>query len=268
MALSQSALLEVLDGLKEADFADHVRSAAATIYQALIEAELTSVIGAEPHERPDARTAQRNGHRPRTLSTTAGDLELRIPKLRTGTILPALLERRRRVDQGLYAVVMEGTWRRRSCAGSGPARRCRGGSGWRRRCGSCGSSAGSRRGRAGAGRPPRRRPRGGRAGPGREPVAVGEPGDVADVGKRAGGDDRSHEPRDSKGRRSGRRRPFASLPPPTPASHPPRVAPSLRPSSRLGAAGTAPLGAHARTPLAHAVGVRRATAIFRPAFAS
>ena len=107
MALSQSALLELLDAIKEADVADRVRESAATIYQALIEAELTSVIGAEPHERTDARTAQRNGHRPRTLSTTAGDLELRIPKLRTGAFFPSLLERRRRVDQALYAVVME-----------------------------------------------------------------------------------------------------------------------------------------------------------------
>ena len=107
MALSQSALLELLDAIKEADVADRVRESAATIYQALIEAELTSVIGAEPHERTDARTAQRNGHRPRTLSTTAGDLDLRIPKLRAGTFFPSLLERRRRVDQALYAVVME-----------------------------------------------------------------------------------------------------------------------------------------------------------------
>ena len=107
MALSQSALLEILDAIKEADVADRVRESAATIYQALIEAELTSVIGAEPHERTDARTTQRNGHRARTLSTTAGDLELRIPKLRTGSFFPSLLERRRRVDQALYAVVME-----------------------------------------------------------------------------------------------------------------------------------------------------------------
>ncbi|MGD8201999.1 IS256 family transposase [Ornithinimicrobium sp. W1679] len=107
MALSQSALLEILDAIKEADVADRVRESAATIYQALIEAELTSVIGAEPHERTGARTAQRNGHRPRTLSTTAGDLDLRIPKLRTGSFFPSLLERRRRVDQALYAVVME-----------------------------------------------------------------------------------------------------------------------------------------------------------------
>jgi putative transposase len=107
MALDQSALLEVLDALKAADVDDRIRSAATTIYQALIEAELTAVIGAGPHERTDARTAQRNGSRPRTLTTTAGDLELRIPKLRAGSFFPSLLERRRRIDQALFAVVME-----------------------------------------------------------------------------------------------------------------------------------------------------------------
>ena len=41
------------------------------------------------------------------LTTTAGDLELRIPKLRAGSFFPSLLERRRRIDQALFAVVME-----------------------------------------------------------------------------------------------------------------------------------------------------------------
>src|SRR5436190_15556943 len=107
MALDQSALLEVLDALKAADVDDRIRTATETLYQALIEAELTAVIGAGPHERTQTRTAQRSGSRPRTLTTTAGDLELRIPKLRAGSFFPSLLERRRRIDQALFAVVME-----------------------------------------------------------------------------------------------------------------------------------------------------------------
>ena len=102
MALDQSALLEVLETLKVADVDDRIRAAATTIYQALIEAELTAVIGAGPHERSDTRSGQRNGHRSRVLTTTAGDLELQIPKLRVGSFCPSLLERRRRVDQALF----------------------------------------------------------------------------------------------------------------------------------------------------------------------
>jgi transposase-like protein len=107
MALDQSALLDLLGQLKLTDVSDRIRSATETLYQQLIEAEATAFIGAAPFERSEARTTQRNGSRTRTLTTTAGDLNLRIPKLRTGSFFPALLERRRRVDQALYAVVME-----------------------------------------------------------------------------------------------------------------------------------------------------------------
>jgi putative transposase len=107
MALDQSALLELLEALELADVDDRIRSATEALHQALIEAELTATIGASPHERTENRAAQRNGHRSRTLTTSAGDLELRIPKLRAGSFFPSLLERRRRIDQALFAVVME-----------------------------------------------------------------------------------------------------------------------------------------------------------------
>ena len=46
MALDQSALLDLLEALKAAEVDDRIRSAVTTIYQALIEAKLTAVIGA------------------------------------------------------------------------------------------------------------------------------------------------------------------------------------------------------------------------------
>ncbi len=107
MALDNAALLEVLEVMKTAGVDDRVKVATQTIYQALIDAELTAVIGAGPWERSAERTGLRNGYRPRVLSTPAGDLELSIPKLRSGSFFPVLLERRRRVDQALFAVVME-----------------------------------------------------------------------------------------------------------------------------------------------------------------
>jgi transposase-like protein len=107
MALDQSALLDLLGQLKLTDVTDRIRSATETLYQELIDAEASAFIGAEPYERNAERTALRNGSRPRTLTTTAGDLSLKIPKLRQGSFFPALLERRRRIDQALFAVVME-----------------------------------------------------------------------------------------------------------------------------------------------------------------
>jgi putative transposase len=107
MALDQSALLELLDALKGAGADEVVRNALEAVFQALIEAEATARVGAEPHQRTPDRVTQRNGYRDRLWTTAAGDLELRIPKLRTGSFFPCLLERRRRIDQALFAVVME-----------------------------------------------------------------------------------------------------------------------------------------------------------------
>lgn len=86
---------------------DVIRSAVQVMLHEFSEAGATALIGSQPHERTEARTVQRNGHRPRMLSTAAGDLELAIPKLRAGSFFPSLLERRRRIDQALFAVVME-----------------------------------------------------------------------------------------------------------------------------------------------------------------
>ncbi len=107
MALTQSALIELLKELELTDTTDRIRALTQRAFQELIDAEATAVIGAAPYQRSAERTTQRNASRARTLTTTAGDLDLRIPKLRQGSFFPSLLERRRRVDQALFAVVME-----------------------------------------------------------------------------------------------------------------------------------------------------------------
>jgi putative transposase len=107
MALSQSALNELLEAIRAGDGIDTLREAMRLVLQELIEAEATQVIGAARYERTEERTTHRNGSRPRLLSTKAGDVELHIPKLREGAFFPALLEPRRRIDQALWAVVME-----------------------------------------------------------------------------------------------------------------------------------------------------------------
>ena len=68
---------------------------------------MTAVIGAGPWERSEQPTTQRNGCRDRTLTTTAGDLELRIPKLRQGSYFPPFLEPRRTSEKALVAVIQE-----------------------------------------------------------------------------------------------------------------------------------------------------------------
>jgi putative transposase len=107
MALSKSALSDLLDALRAGGDLDVIREGLAVVLQALIEAEAAQQIGADRYERSASRTTHRNGTRARLLSTKAGDVELRIPKLREGSFFPALLEPRRRIDRALLAVVME-----------------------------------------------------------------------------------------------------------------------------------------------------------------
>jgi putative transposase len=107
MALSQSAVSELLEAFRTGDGVDLIRESVRMVMQELIEAEATERIGAAKYERAESRTTDRNGVRPRLLATRAGDVELRIPKLRKGSFFPVILEPRRRIDQALYAVVME-----------------------------------------------------------------------------------------------------------------------------------------------------------------
>lgn len=107
MTLNQSALLELSEALRAADGGDVMRLMLGAMLQALVDAEATAHIGAAPHQRTPQRIAQRNGTRDKVVSTTAGDLTVKIPKTRTGSFFPSLLAPRRRVDVALHAVIME-----------------------------------------------------------------------------------------------------------------------------------------------------------------
>ena len=107
MALPQSAVSELLEAFRAGDGVDLVRESVRIVMQELIEAEASERIGAARYERTEDRVTERNGSRERLLTTKGGDVELRIPKLRKGSFFPVILEPRRRIDQALYAVVME-----------------------------------------------------------------------------------------------------------------------------------------------------------------
>jgi len=107
MALDKDALAELASAVRAGGDLDVIRSGMQLGLQALIELEASKHIGADRYERTGERVTHRNGHRERLLSTKAGDIELRIPKLREGSLFPSLLEPGRRIDRALWAVVME-----------------------------------------------------------------------------------------------------------------------------------------------------------------
>ncbi len=92
MALSESAINELLNAVDAGDGTDLIRDLVRCLVQELIEAEAAVAIGAERYERAGERLTHRNGHRPRVWSTKAGDLVLGSPKFRKGSFFPDILE--------------------------------------------------------------------------------------------------------------------------------------------------------------------------------
>src|SRR5262245_42444822 len=99
---------QVVSYLLEEDGLDFLRESLTWVVQQLMEAEVSELVGAGRGARaPAERPTHRNGYRPRTWATRAGEIELAIPKLRRGSYFPSFLEPRRRSEQALVSVVQE-----------------------------------------------------------------------------------------------------------------------------------------------------------------
>ena len=93
--------------IKQAGGEDFLRSLVETILTRLMDYEVSGIAGAGLHERSGERQAYRNGYRERTLDSRLGTLDLRIPKLRSGSYFPSFLEPRRLSEKAIAAVVQE-----------------------------------------------------------------------------------------------------------------------------------------------------------------
>jgi len=87
---------------------DFLRQALERMLNLIMELEVEAKTNAVKHERTAERTAYRNGKRSRSLATGVGEVQLQIPKLRSGeSYYPGFLEPRRMVDKALVNVIQE-----------------------------------------------------------------------------------------------------------------------------------------------------------------
>ena len=99
-----------LAGLAQAVLLDDpgfLRGIVERAVQAILEEEMTAHLGAARYERANGRTGYRNGHKPRTLTTRVGTLELRVPQDRDGSFSTELFARYQRSEQALVTALME-----------------------------------------------------------------------------------------------------------------------------------------------------------------
>ena len=89
------------------DDADFLREIVERVLQEVIEAQMTEHVGAAPHERTDTRKGHRNGHKPRTLRTRVGTLNLLVPQDREGTFSTRIFSRYQRNEKALVLALME-----------------------------------------------------------------------------------------------------------------------------------------------------------------
>jgi len=96
---------QVRDGRVE----DFLREAVALVARELMEAEISGEVGAGLGElAPEVRATHRNGYRPRVWETRVGEIDLLVPRKRSGaSYFPSFLEARRPAEQAIVAVVME-----------------------------------------------------------------------------------------------------------------------------------------------------------------
>ena len=86
---------------------DFLRGLVERVVQQVLEAEMTSFLGAGTYERTGERCGWRNGYKPRTLKTRVGGLELMVPKDRDGEFQTELFERYQRSEKALVLAMVQ-----------------------------------------------------------------------------------------------------------------------------------------------------------------
>jgi putative transposase len=104
MTKANIALAELAE--KGAD-ADLIKETLRFALQQLMDMDVEALCKAAYGARTEDRANSRNGYRDRLLETRAGSVDLKIPKLRSGSYFPGFLEPRRTTEKALTAVIQE-----------------------------------------------------------------------------------------------------------------------------------------------------------------
>lgn len=103
----QRKIIQLNEEVVRDHLGEMVRSTVEETLNRMLDAEADRLCNAEKYERNDARTDTRAGHYQRKLHTKAGEVALKVPKLRRQTFETAIIERYRRREASVEEALIE-----------------------------------------------------------------------------------------------------------------------------------------------------------------
>ena len=100
-------IIQLNEDLIKHDLKDLVRSSVEETLNALLDKEADELINAQKYERSADRQGYRSDHYKRNFQTTAGKVELKVPKLKGVPFETAIIERYRRRESSVEEALIE-----------------------------------------------------------------------------------------------------------------------------------------------------------------
>ena len=100
-------IIQLNEDLIKHDLKDLVRNSVEETLNALLDKEADELVNAEKYERSSDRQGYRSGHYKRNFHTTAGEVELKVPKLKGISFETSIIERYRLRESSVEEVLIE-----------------------------------------------------------------------------------------------------------------------------------------------------------------
>ena len=100
-------IVQLNEGVIKSELKELVRGSVEETLNELLEAEAEKLTQAARYERNEQRQGYRSGHYNRNLTTTSGDVTLKVPKLKGISFETAIIERYRRRESSVEEALIE-----------------------------------------------------------------------------------------------------------------------------------------------------------------
>ncbi|PKM73091.1 MAG: IS256 family transposase [Firmicutes bacterium HGW-Firmicutes-16] len=100
-------IIQLNEGIIKKELKELVRNSVEETLNELLNKEAAELTGAAKYERSEARQGYRSGHYERNLTTTSGDVTLKVPKLKGVGFETAIIERYRRRESSVEEALIE-----------------------------------------------------------------------------------------------------------------------------------------------------------------